>query len=181
LFLTRIYALIAVPWLPPGISGGSEHALDRCVDHSSRPQPADRPRRVRHHDQISAPRPRFPVHQGVRRGLRRRRNTMQPHRTLAQSTPAQAETQPPQRSTSSAIRSADPSSTGSPANIRSPHDPTLPPTRRSRPHSPIFEPSTTRHHRSYPLGRPRPTTPSSSSNSVHDLESTRSIRPPTTW
>jgi hypothetical protein len=30
-------------WLPPGTSGGSDRAPDRCVDHLSRPQPAGRP------------------------------------------------------------------------------------------------------------------------------------------
>jgi ligand-binding SRPBCC domain-containing protein len=44
-------------WLSPGISGRGERASDRCVDHSRRPHPAERPRRVRHHDHVPAPRP----------------------------------------------------------------------------------------------------------------------------
>ena len=58
---------------PPGASGPGDCTPDRSVDHSSRSQPADGPRRACHHREIPAARPGLPVHQGVRRGLHRRR------------------------------------------------------------------------------------------------------------
>lgn len=73
--LARIYALIAVEHgcRRPHLIGG-ECASDRCVDHSSRPQPADDPRRPHHHDQVPAPGPGLSVHHSVRCGLHRRRH-----------------------------------------------------------------------------------------------------------
>jgi hypothetical protein len=55
-------------WFPPSPSGWCDGASDRCVDHASRPQPDDGPRRPRLHDHVPAPRPGLPVHHGVRRG-----------------------------------------------------------------------------------------------------------------
>jgi hypothetical protein len=57
---------------PPGTSGRSDRAPDRCMDHPSRPESADGHRRPRHTRNVPAPRPRPPVHQGIRHGLHRR-------------------------------------------------------------------------------------------------------------
>lgn len=46
--------------IPPGPSAGSDGASDRCVDHPSRPQPPDRPRRPCHFPEVPAPGPRLP-------------------------------------------------------------------------------------------------------------------------
>ncbi|MGH3700414.1 MAG: hypothetical protein ACRDQY_13265 [Pseudonocardiaceae bacterium] len=68
--LTRLYALIAVP---PGTSARHNRASHRRMDHSSRPQPHDGPRRPGRHDHVPAPRSRLSVHRGVRCRLRRGR------------------------------------------------------------------------------------------------------------
>jgi hypothetical protein len=70
--LRRIYALIAV-------EHGSRraHLVEMSAQSTGEwttqaaPQPADGPRRPCHLHQVPAPGPGFPVHQGVRRGLRR--------------------------------------------------------------------------------------------------------------
>ena len=83
-FLTRIYALIAVEHgSRRDPSGRGDGAPDRCMDHPSRPEPADGPRRPCRHHPFPPPRPGFSVHQGPRRGLRRRR-----HPDPYQSTPS---------------------------------------------------------------------------------------------
>jgi hypothetical protein len=159
---------------PPGTPARRDRAPDRCMDHPSRPQPHDGHLRPRIHHHVPAPRPRLPIHQGIRRGLHRRRHS-DPHQST-RSAPGERDLRtddwnpaprtgrqglvgnerhlrrivtiylhhfntalhtersanshqlkpipsPHQRSTSSTTRfAADPSSTGSPASIRSQYD-----------------------------------------------------------
>jgi hypothetical protein len=72
---------------PPGTSDRTDRASNRSMDHPSRPESADGPRRPRHQRNVPAPRPRLPVHQRVRRGLHRRRHP-DPHQST-QSTPGE--------------------------------------------------------------------------------------------
>jgi hypothetical protein len=56
---------------PPGTPARSDSASDRCVDHSSRPQPDDGSQRPSHYRDVPAPGSGFPVHRSVRRSLHR--------------------------------------------------------------------------------------------------------------
>jgi hypothetical protein len=75
-FLRRIYALIAVEHgFSPGTPDRGDRVSDRCLDHSSRPQPDDGSQRPCHHREVPAPGSGFPVHRCVRRSLHRRQHS----------------------------------------------------------------------------------------------------------